>query len=41
MDNFEYQDYLGKNPQPPKTAIKRNQIAVTQFDEDAADLLPD
>ena len=41
MENFEYHDYLGKAPQPPKTAIKRNQVVVTQFDEDAADLLPD
>jgi hypothetical protein len=41
MDNFEYKDYLGKSQQPPKTAIKRNQVTVTQFDDDATDLLPD
>ena len=41
MDNVEYKDYLGEAPERPKTAIKRNKVAAPQFDEDAADLLPD
>ena len=39
-DNVEHQDYLG-NFERPKTSVKRTQNLAPQFDDDAADLLPD
>jgi hypothetical protein len=39
-DNVEHQDYLG-NFDRPKTSVKRTINAAPQFDDDAADLLPD
>ena len=42
VENLEYHDYLGKSSERPKTAIKKvPQSNMTQFDDDAADLLPD
>ena len=40
IDNVEHQDYLG-NFERPKTSVKRTQNTAPQFDDDAADLLPD
>lgn len=36
----EHQDYLG-SMERPKTSVKRTQNLAPQFDDDAADLLPD
>ncbi len=40
MEAVEHQDYLG-NFERPKTSVKRTQNMAPQFDDDAADLLPD
>ncbi len=40
MDHVEHQDYLG-NFDRPKTSVKRTKNLAPQFDDDAADLLPD
>ena len=39
-EKVDHDDYLG-NVDRPKTAIKRTGNTAPQFDEDAADLLPD
>lgn len=40
LENIEHQDYLG-NRDRPRTAVTRKQTSAPQFDDDAADLLPD